>query len=118
LLSLHPEQRSVAVALLTTTRQNTGAVRKSVNLTIDVVGMDNNRCTPRCYNWLLTVMVGQDMLFNFDFVRLHRTQIGMFRPIRMDHTNCLQVAIKTLQFNSYPKHAYLGQIKHFSRFPF
>jgi hypothetical protein len=28
-----------------------------------------------------------------------RTQIGMFRPIRMDHTNCLQVAIKTLQFN-------------------
>jgi hypothetical protein len=30
----------------------------------------------------------------------HRTQIGMFRPIRMDHTNCLQVAIKTLQFNS------------------
>ncbi len=27
-----------------------------------------------------------------------RTQIGMFRPIRMDHTNCLQVAIKTLQF--------------------
>jgi hypothetical protein len=23
----------------------------------------------------------------------------MFRPIRMDHTNCLQVAIKTLQFN-------------------
>jgi hypothetical protein len=29
----------------------------------------------------------------------HRTQIGMFRPIRMDHTKCLQVAIKTLQFN-------------------
>ncbi len=24
----------------------------------------------------------------------------MFRPIRMDHTNCLQVAIKTIQFNS------------------
>jgi hypothetical protein len=24
-----------------------------------------------------------------------RTQIGMFRPIRMDHTNCLQLAIKT-----------------------
>jgi hypothetical protein len=24
-----------------------------------------------------------------------RTQIGMFRPIRLDHTNCLQVAIKT-----------------------
>ena len=23
-----------------------------------------------------------------------RTQIGMFRPIRMDHTNCLQVVIK------------------------
>ena len=31
----------------------------------------------------------------------HRTQIGMFRPIRMDHTNCLQVAIKTLQFNLF-----------------
>jgi hypothetical protein len=27
-----------------------------------------------------------------------RTQIGMFRPIRMDHTNCLQVAIKSIQF--------------------
>jgi hypothetical protein len=26
----------------------------------------------------------------------YRTQIDMFRPIRMDHTNCLQVAIKTL----------------------
>ncbi len=31
----------------------------------------------------------------------HRTQIDMFRPIRMDHTNCLQVAIKTLQ--SFPR---------------
>ena len=30
----------------------------------------------------------------------HRTQIGMFRPIRIDHTNCLQVAIKSIQFNS------------------
>jgi hypothetical protein len=28
------------------------------------------------------------------------TQIGMFRPIRMDHTNCLQVAIKSIQFNT------------------
>jgi len=28
----------------------------------------------------------------------HRTQIGMFRPIRIDHTNCLQVAIKSIQF--------------------
>ncbi len=28
----------------------------------------------------------------------HRTQIGMFRPIRFDHTNCLQVAIKSIQF--------------------
>ncbi len=25
----------------------------------------------------------------------HRIQIVMFRPIRVDHTNCLQVAIKT-----------------------
>jgi hypothetical protein len=29
----------------------------------------------------------------------------MFRPIRMDHTNCLQVAIKTLQFKT-PGHAH------------
>jgi hypothetical protein len=27
-----------------------------------------------------------------------RIQIGMFRPIRVDHTNCLQVAIKTHSF--------------------
>ena len=30
----------------------------------------------------------------------YRIQIGMFRPIRFDHTNCLQVAIKSIQFNS------------------
>ena len=29
----------------------------------------------------------------------HRIQIGMFRPIRVDHTNCLQVAIKTHSSN-------------------
>ncbi len=28
----------------------------------------------------------------------YRIQIGMFRPIRVDHTNCLQVAIKTHSF--------------------
>jgi hypothetical protein len=28
----------------------------------------------------------------------HRIQIGMFRPIRVDHTNCLQVDIKTHSF--------------------
>jgi hypothetical protein len=28
----------------------------------------------------------------------HRIQIGMFRPIRVDHTNCLQVAVKTHSF--------------------
>jgi hypothetical protein len=28
----------------------------------------------------------------------HRIQIGMFRPIRLDHTNCLQVTIKTHSF--------------------
>jgi hypothetical protein len=27
-----------------------------------------------------------------------RLQIGIFRPIRVDHTNCLQVAIKTHSF--------------------
>ena len=32
----------------------------------------------------------------------HRTQIGMFRPIRIDHTNCLQVAIKSIQFKLHP----------------
>jgi hypothetical protein len=31
----------------------------------------------------------------------HRIQIDMFRPIRMDHTKCLQVAVKTLQFRNY-----------------
>jgi hypothetical protein len=35
---------------------------------------------------------------NESFAEREWTQIGMFRPIRMDHTNCLQVAIKTLQF--------------------
>jgi hypothetical protein len=30
----------------------------------------------------------------------HRTQIGMFRSIRLDHTNCLQVAIKTHIYKS------------------
>jgi len=33
----------------------------------------------------------------------------MFRPIRMDHTNCLQVAIKTLQFNSCHYAVVFGQ---------
>jgi hypothetical protein len=28
----------------------------------------------------------------------NRIQIGIFRPIRVDHTNCLQVAIKTHSF--------------------
>jgi hypothetical protein len=28
----------------------------------------------------------------------HRIQIGMFRPIRVDHTNCLQVDVKTHSF--------------------
>ena len=31
----------------------------------------------------------------------HRIQIGMFRPIRLDHTNCLQVAIKTHSFTRH-----------------
>ena len=31
-----------------------------------------------------------------------RIQIGMFRPIRVDHTNCLQVAIKTHSFTTCP----------------
>ena len=30
----------------------------------------------------------------------NRTQIGMFRPIRMDHTNCLQVVMKTISFQN------------------
>ncbi len=30
----------------------------------------------------------------------HRIQIVMFRPIRVDHTNCLQVVIKTHSFTS------------------
>jgi hypothetical protein len=35
----------------------------------------------------------------------------MFRPIRMDHTNCLQVAIKTLQFEACP---HLGDVSEFN----
>jgi hypothetical protein len=31
-----------------------------------------------------------------------RIQIGMFRPIRVDHTNCLQVVIKTHSFEKLP----------------
>ena len=30
-----------------------------------------------------------------------RIQIGMFRPVRVDHTNCLQVVIKTHSFIPY-----------------
>ncbi len=30
---------------------------------------------------------------------VYRIQIGMFRPIRLDHTNCLQVAIQTHQLS-------------------
>ena len=34
----------------------------------------------------------------------------MFRPIQIDHTNCLQVAIKTLQFKSqYPRYLFKKQ---------
>ena len=32
-----------------------------------------------------------------------RIQIGMFRPIRVDHTNCLQVTIKTHSFIQFLK---------------
>ncbi len=35
----------------------------------------------------------------------HRIQIGMFRPIRVDHTNCLQVAIKTHSFTQFTTHS-------------
>ena len=50
---------------------------------------------------------------NFDqaFYTQNWTQIGMFRPIRMDHTNCLQVAIKTLQFNARVWRIYSGLIR-------
>jgi hypothetical protein len=37
---------------------------------------------------------------------LVKSQIGMFRPIRMDHTNCLRVAIKSIQF----KRSYLSDV--------
>jgi hypothetical protein len=44
----------------------------------------------------------------------HRIQIGMFRSIRVDHTNCLQLAIKTHSFttgvkgvNFYVRHTVL-----------
>jgi hypothetical protein len=34
----------------------------------------------------------------------------MFRPIRMDHTNCLQVAIKTLQFKKISENPYHNRV--------
>ncbi len=34
------------------------------------------------------------LFFTLEVVNV-RIQIGMFRPIRVDHTNCLQVTIKT-----------------------
>ncbi len=38
-------------------------------------------------------------IYVFVFSKVHIwIQIGMFRPIRVDHTNCLQVAIKTHSF--------------------
>jgi hypothetical protein len=43
----------------------------------------------------------------------HRIQIGMFRSIRVDHTNCLQVAIKTHSFHfkiSLTEHIGIQQI--------
>jgi hypothetical protein len=46
-----------------------------------------------------THLVGSDGAMSRMYIH-SRTQIGMFRPIRMDHTNCLQVAIKSIQFNS------------------
>jgi hypothetical protein len=43
-----------------------------------------------------------------------RIQIGMFRPIRVDHTNCLQVAIKTHSFKLRPscQAAFIGVPVH------
>jgi hypothetical protein len=42
--------------------------------------------------WIPTVL----NVLGDEGVSLHtRFQIGVFRPIRVDHTNCLQVAIKT-----------------------
>ncbi len=41
----------------------------------------------------------------------HRIQIGMFRPIRVDHTNCLQVAIKTHSFVQYPGTVHLETVE-------
>ena len=46
----------------------------------------------------------------------HRIQIGMFRPIRVDHTNCLQVAIKTHSFNDIISFKLIGTI-HGGAFP-
>jgi hypothetical protein len=34
-------------------------------------------------------------------IQYNLIQIGMSRPIRVDHTNCLQVAIKTHSFQDY-----------------
>jgi hypothetical protein len=48
----------------------------------------------------------------------HRIQIDMFRPIRVDHTNCLQVSIKTHSTSTLgrsrgvPEEGALWQIDH------
>jgi hypothetical protein len=74
-----------------------------------VVGLGAQLCTP------LEVWVQVPMVLKHDPVTSsgksapgpdprirHRIQIGMFRPIRVDHTNCLQVAIKTHSFRPFP----------------
>jgi hypothetical protein len=46
----------------------------------------------------------------------HRIQIDMFRPIRVDHTNCLQVDIKTHSFmrnlHDVVYTGFLGELEH------
>ncbi len=54
-------------------------------------------CTPRIGNpqVLMTLDHPRCGFAAPDLILRQRIQIGMFRTIRFDHTNCLQVAIKT-----------------------
>jgi hypothetical protein len=50
-------------------------------------------------SWSMVTLIGPDFP-SIETRQLGRGfQIDMFRPIRLDHTNCLQVAIKTHSFN-------------------
>ncbi len=50
---------------------------------------------PEINSWNTSLISGQNKLLKYKPRSRYRIQISMFRPIRVDHTNCLQVTIKT-----------------------